>query len=347
MRTAIGLAVCAVMGSACGIEDVETADLAQDVVNHCPAWGCANSPDLIHLGIWEQNLDGLPDANGYSLQTSNGKAALYSGGLTYELRVSGGKITGFRRGVMTPTTISGAQLVGATMVVTLNGTPTMTISIANVHSGIPYPLGTGTYESYEMHYSTGILGKAPNLCNAPDEQVTRDAGLNLPPNDTVVFEGDRYNPTTMTTNTSATTADSRWFNFGCAGYTLSKLRLTRHTLSDGTSFDERQAMLKMYVADYCGTGKVVTVSGEPLRWRGGALMHDFLPTPDTLEARWAVNGAKCISTPRMTAHPDLEVFPDPAHIRDAVISNCPWLPVCSDTDIEHDQAALRISANPI
>ena len=51
----------------------------------------------------------------------------------------------------------------------------------------------------------------------------------------VVFEGDRIDAARQTMQL---TANDSWFNIGCAGHTLSKLRLTQNTIhgpADGRS----------------------------------------------------------------------------------------------------------------
>src|SRR6185295_14525694 len=93
------------------------------------------------------------------------------------------------------------------------------------------------------------------------------------------------------------------------GSTLAKLDLLGETIETQVdpfataSWKERQAMLKMLVADYCGTGESFTVQGAPLMWK-----TQTVPYPgetNVLEARWNEHGAMCIQTPRLDADADV------------------------------------------
>ena len=79
-----------------------------------------------------------------------------------------------------------------------------------------------------------------------------------------------------------------------------------HTFT--TTLAERQAMLKMFAADYCGDGTVFTVAGQPLNWaddHGTMKMTALMfspPQPLVLEARWNEKGAVCLNKPRVDVH---------------------------------------------
>src|SRR5262249_14182323 len=78
---------------------------------------------------------------------------------------------------------------------------------------------------------------------------------------------------------------------------------------------QRQAMVKMFAADYCNTGEAFTVDGHPLLYDDSK--HWFAPgsigvpavsvAPDgtlsppgsTMEALWTDHGALCVSQPRL------------------------------------------------
>jgi len=93
-------------------------------------------------------------------------------------------------------------------------------------------------------------------------------------------------------------AENDWFNIGCEGHTLSKLRLTRNTIHTAPSWKNVQAAFKMLSGDYCGTGRAFTVDGQPLVWQDRGGMR-FYQTPLELEARWDENGATCLDSPRL------------------------------------------------
>lgn len=97
-----------------------------------------------------------------------------------------------------------------------------------------------------------------------------------------------------------------------------------------TTIPERQTFLKMLVADYCGTGKVFTVAGQPLMWtddRGTMPLTSGVPR--TTEARWQPSGADCVNEPRVDEYPTedgMAEFPDGAEA--AIAAECTRPPRC-------------------
>jgi hypothetical protein len=164
----------------------------------------------------------------------------------------------------------------------------------------------------------------------------------------IAFTGDRYVPEQKTVTDAA--RGTPWFNLACAGTATAKMHLVRHTnagawtaatwhtgmdvLDPGAPFHtdvgQRQAMLKMYAADYCGGGTAFTVDGQPLLYDDAR--HWYVP-PDgvfrltensdgtlsppgaALEALWTPNGAMCVSALRLVSRsivPCLNTNPRPA-----------------------------------
>jgi hypothetical protein len=127
----------------------------------------------------------------------------------------------------------------------------------------------------------------------------------------LLFQGDRYDAQKKTV--SETGNGDSWFNVACAGSTVAKMHLIRHSWAasfDGvhiTTVDQRQALLKMFVADYCGNGHSWTTNGHPLRfdyaqpaWPSRTVPEYALSASDALEAVWSMRGAECIAQPRMS-----------------------------------------------
>jgi hypothetical protein len=129
----------------------------------------------------------------------------------------------------------------------------------------------------------------------------------------IAFAGDRYHAAEKTVE-DARPGDT-WFNLACAGTAPAKMHLMRHTNAGAgrdrtyaTTLDERNSMLKMFTADYCGTGQAFTVDGQPLLW--GDARHWYPDTPSSrldgtssvpessVEALWTAEGAACVNTPR-------------------------------------------------
>jgi hypothetical protein len=184
------------------------------------------------------------------------------------------------------------------------------------------------FESYELDWKPlGYIGHALPVCAQPnnDDILTMDRYHAL------VFEGERIDAARKTVGA---TLDARWFNIGCAGSTLAKLHLTGHTQaaeSDGfsTTIRERQTMLKMLSADYCGSGRAFTVGGQPLHWvddHGTMTVGLF---GNYTEADWTANGASCLDTPRVVANPtatSLAHFPDAATVAAEIYDACRGAP---------------------
>lgn len=348
----------------------------------CPQFACgANSPVLEVDGFHDFNLLSsaqespavtTPNDAGFSIAAVNHRATITSAkGLAYDLRVEDGHIVGRCR--TTPCTVlRGAALVGAKIPI-LREKDRFTIEIATVRQ-MTYFLGGGTTEAYTLRW-TPTDGQTTNLCDniqvlidnlaAQPGGSGQDGGkigkyqqlelMGMTVFETVVFEGDRIDAAKRTMSKDADT-DDNWFNIGCAGAALSKVHLTRNSVHSqlppatpppaGPRFwEQRQATLKMYSADYCGTGTAFTVAGQALVWKGDQ-MTDFWAPPLELEARWNEKGAICLAKPRML-HPTsalgASTFPD---ILNLVPQECS-IPACKNTNFVDYDGADRVSANPI
>lgn len=160
----------------------------------------------------------------------------------------------------------------------------------------------------------------------------------MPEHHALVFEGERLDLDALAI---APGINTRWFTIACAETALAKLHLTGHTHAAqaagfSSSVPERQTMLKLLTADYCGTGTSFTAAGQPLRWTDadGTLT---IPSSVTrvLEARWTPGGASCLNTPRVAAHPteaSLARFPD---VEQQIAEACPRPPPCGTWSAVH------------
>lgn len=295
--------------------EVKEGEVTQFLNSKCPAHICGmNSADLSDGGFfYDLNLDQLPNSHGYQLMSAK-KGSAY-----YDLSVSGGRITAtFSLGVVgSPQTLSGYSLAGLELRLkkTLsNGQPSYrTLIIQSVSRTTDYwakrvdggpELKIETYK-FLMQSDSGYNAL---LCQNGAEHIDPTSPIRaMPEHHALVFEGERIDVESLTI---APQLNTRWFNIGCAETALAKLHLTGHTKAayhhSGfvTSIAERQTMLKMLTADYCGTGNSFTVSGQPLRWtddRGTMTLSSGFPK--VLEARWTPNGAACLNTARADAHP--------------------------------------------
>ncbi len=292
---------------------VNEGEVTQLLNSKCPAHICGmNSGELSDGGFfYELNLDQLANSQGWSLMSAK-KGSAY-----YDLSVSGGRITAaFSLGVVgSPQTLSGYSLAGLEMrlkkILPSGAATYRTLIIQSVSRTTDYwaklPDGalTPKIETYKFHVDTDS-GWGAYLCQNGAADTTSPVRA-MPEHHALVFEGERIDVDSLTI---APRLNTRWFNIGCAETALAKLQLTGHTKAAYhhagfvTSIAERQTMLKMLAADYCGTGNSFTVSGQPLRWtddRGTMTLSAGFPKE--LEARWTPNGAACLNTPRADAHP--------------------------------------------
>lgn len=380
LMVAAALAGCAIEP----LEDEPRAAASQAVVNpgdQCPEFGCGMNSPMVNsswfhdgslVSAWPlHGATTMPNKDGLALEAVNGVAQLTQGGRRYALKIVDGRFLGVDCSVSPCATLQGAALVGASFGV-VRSDEHYRITIASVRQ-TPYFLGAGSasVEAYALQWSSAR--QAPtNLCNNVkllETMIAAEPGggegafatqelMGLRTYEAVVFEGDRID---ATQKTMSPTADDRWFNIGCAGHTLAKLRMTRNTLhGQATSapatatqaWQRRQATLKLLVSDVCGGGKALTVAGQRLIWQGDLMTYYGLPPKPELEARWTEAGATCLHVPRL-AHPSsalaATMFPD---IRAAIASACqaagrPVPPDCTRAPNPYDfDGALRVSANP-
>lgn len=324
------------------VEGPETEQFEQSIGEGCPPWACANSDEVLHYGMHDANLLGVPNAQNITLGTnSSGRAQIYSAsGVPYNLHIQQNRFVGLSPFWLPP--LQGNALVGATLRVLQGGVLIYTIRIDKVrtmmHPFHPYE----PVEVYRLMWFPPGGGIVKNVCNTSQFKPTREDLFGMAPDETLIFAGDRIDGQLKT---ASAYPDFTWFNFGCAAHTLAKMHLTRNTITTEHAPDwkGRQATLKMFVGDYCGTGRPFTVSGTPIRWKGGVL-DEYWPTPGDLEARWTEQGARCLATPRLVANPS----PDfPGDVMSMIFHQCPTLAVCANLDISAFDGTLRVTANPL
>ncbi|MCA9652173.1 MAG: hypothetical protein KC501_19825 [Myxococcales bacterium] len=121
-----------------------------------------------------------------------------------------------------------------------------------------------------------------------------------------------------------------WVTMACGGHAVAKLKFLGHDPNDGygSSWEQRQAALKMITADYCGTGQSFTQLGQPLMWVDE--LDNFpasaLPYLGQVEARWSEEGALCLDEPRLVSRADVEdVCSIPTCDGDTDLGGARWL----------------------
>jgi len=299
------------------------------VGTHCPDWGCgANSPTLVD-GVAFDELDaaGAPDRDGIQIVSAfqgSVPVMLHVDRHTLSATATDGSGKGFTHGA----------LVGT--IVTLK------------KAGVVYGIRIDSVDENSLKFWAGDTSEVVPfyriLVRAPGEQEFKNPVCRANVASTekiwvgvehsaIAFAGDRYEPA------QKLVADENraktWFNLACAGSATAKLHLMRHTNAGAwtaatwqpgsdvrapsapfhTDVLQRQAMLKMFAADYCGTGQPFTVDGQPLLyedsrhwfapWTIGvdalsvAADGTVSPPGSTMEALWTDQRALCVSWPRL------------------------------------------------
>lgn len=286
----------------------ELADVEQAL--GCPEWMChSNSPLVDNYGFHDLNIRGVPNSTGFSLGT-----AVDANGTPIRISVGGGQLRGrYANG----TWIAGSALAGSKIDINQRTGGAYQLLIQFVSESPLWAQGQQQWvPTYLIKWSILGTNRWTNLCPKPD----KDLGMNA--YYSVLFEGDRVDAKSKTIEPAA---DTDWFNIGCAGSTLAKMYLTGHTYASkahgfATTVEQRQTMLKMLSADYCGGGKPFTVAGVPLDWADENGWMRYASATSTLEARWTDRGAACLNVPRVEAsqHPaGLAEFPDLARAIEA------------------------------
>jgi hypothetical protein len=150
----------------------------------------------------------------------------------------------------------------------------------------------------------------------------------------LVLQGESYSQAA----TVAHTGDN-WFNIGCAGSGVAKLRLLGFDpMRKKEATGERQATLKMITAKYCGS-RSWTRDGTVLVFvqQGGGTSGPPLPKPDggdtvigPIETRWGPEGALCISHSRLWSVGSKCAKENEAAFIERVRSDC-HIPACDET----------------
>jgi hypothetical protein len=360
--SALAVVLCA--GCMAGnVDEPQTSNVRQLVGGPddgtCDEFMCGtNSPQIAEFGFWELNL---PTDLKPSLPNNVGMQVIgfLKDGKLYLPAVSEGRLTATRNTI----TLAGSELVGGGLYLA-NGKRSFLLKITEVGSVASWAQSSSgppvVLESYKLDWTALVNGAETEFYNMCPHPPTRDDTMGMTGPlafHTLLFEGDRIDARQKLD----TDVDVSWVNLGCAGSALAKLALTGHTEASlnakafKTTLAERQTMLKMLTADYCGDGTPFTVPGQPLNWRddAGTMQLTALitqpPQPLALEARWTEKGAACLDSPRVDVHwTDLgdEVFG--ANVYQQVKDHCAGSmpPPCADGSFDLDGYHLLTATVP-
>jgi ADYC domain len=350
--------------AACVVEEPEELATTSQAVRgeDCDKLVCGtNSPELTNGFFHELNLDGHPNAEGYSI------TALVKNGSYYKMNVVNGKISATMTmgHVGAPTYLAGDALEGSYIRlkrVVAGETTYRRITISSVARSTDYfaiPMDgdpTPNVETYLFVYGNDA-SPPPNVPQM-SAYVCADGALLHPTNSSVdpmpwrhalVFEGDRIDARNLRVDD---TIDSRWFNIGCAETALAKLHLNGMTqASRAAGFAStslmRQAFLKMITGDYCdrGSAYLFTVPGQHVHYRD---ILDTMTLPEgrhRLEARWNADGAYCLNIPRLEENPSTAGTETWPHLDASITMACNGSPPPPCVGSSNDW--LFLSYNPI
>jgi hypothetical protein len=290
---AIGAMVIALAGCASGPDDIASTTAALK----CEEIICGGNA---LLAVYELDSSGATRSNG-------AKLLKYEAADGTELRVTVKGDRLFAR-TLAGNTLGGDELLNSVMTIDVSGTPDgdgkFLLRLVKVSSDPAKfwvaPAAITTYRFVVMNENDPTTGWV-DFCNVPVDDPSLSGHA-------LVYHGDRYDADKKRVYDSSAPGDP-WFNIICIGTAASKLHLLRHTQAGSTTthktaLTDRTAMLKLLAADYCGTGRSFTVTGQPLQYKDRfgwypaiePSFHD--PTKIKMEAYFTENGATCLTEPR-------------------------------------------------
>ena len=278
----------------------------------CPTWGCTgNSPTVGPYAFHDLYLDGRPNSAGIRVD----RVHLANNGP--QVRVSFGKGSQIVAEDFSNNQYSGTQLDGLTFTLSApGGHYLMIINRVTPQASSPTRMWLGPperVETYEVLWADYNLPTRthPVCANPPGHEVAPGGG-NAWPNafEAIFFTGDQYDGEKKVIVAEGFENTEGLLNMACAGSALGKAFLTGNTLASfelgapppgapPPTLAEKQAVLKMYVGDFCGEGLTFTQPGTPLHWEDRAGRLELDGTEIGFESFWNEEGATCLTTHRI------------------------------------------------
>jgi hypothetical protein len=364
------LAACGAPDGPCGDEDCESIASSKVV---CESFGCGGnariSGSIIHelkvphprQGAVTAGMTSEPNEQGLFIQgfrSGAGAAHRLPIGTSMDLDVEGDRLLGRLAG---QPAVEGAELEGATIDLLSSSGYSVPVHIewtGETDFWVSAPAGPARTSVYKLTtmLPTGILGSICDELPAVSGTISVDDDID-PAELAVVFEGDRYNSHSGIIEIPGKTG---WFNIACVGTALAKMHLLRHTSAgngstSSPSWEQRQAMLRLLSADYCGDGDAYARNGTPLlfedqdgRFRPNAPSGNIESL--NVEAIWTAAGALCLDDPR-----SWDTWRSHAELRAHIVAACQDSPVetlrrtiprCTAGQLASWRSLGPISANP-
>ncbi len=339
MRASILVCVAGLGG--CVADELGESTVTAEAGSRCPDFACGeNSPVPGPFRLPEFNTKGLPNTFGIIYKEFR------VGGQLYDLAAINDRLVGYYPGTTT-IAVQHQALAGGQIVFAHPGEPdsglspgTFTVTINHV-TAVGQTFWVAPYtpvETYELLYEGASATPRTPLCKRPPtEDLDEEGRIIINRFESIFFTGDRYNSQTKTVFSSTPVLAPRvfanWINVACAGSVTAKLHLNRHTTASqataatgySTTHAQRQAMLKMYAGDFCGSGNSYTVAGTPIHWENGLGQHSPYVNQKSWESLWDSHGAKCLDLHRLSSSTD----PDLRELGKLVLQECPTLPKCN------------------
>lgn len=204
----------------------------------------------------------------------------------------------------------GSALVGFELVFENAAKTQLFVEIANYKKVADWTPAQQGVDTYALAYFDPTTGEGPfNVC----------PGLDLDHTSTLIIRDETYND-----DATVNPGKTDYATFACRGHAIAKMKLLGKAPNDGygSDWEDRQATLKMITADYCGIGESFTVAGTHLFLHDEDKINpqDGSEDPNRIEAKWDMNGAICLNTPRAVTVAEVK-------------NHCALPPAC-DTDLD-------------
>jgi hypothetical protein len=306
----LALLAAGLLAACSAIDDVETSTSAQELVRDgCPVYGCGTNSPTVGDGLVFDELDptgATPNRGGLYFS-----GAIAADGTPVKLRVV--------RHALEAYALDGTGRVFRNYGL-INTVVTLKHPIKGLYQfrieglskqGVRF-WARWAWDSDELVPFYQLKARR-GLTNKFDEHVCVNDVLSTDPlwtgleHSATFFQWDHYDVDTH--EVTERSPGDPVFNIACAATAPAKMHLLRHTRagsmrSDGsiaydTTVEQRQAILRMLTADYCGDGRSFTVHGHPLVYVDANDWYHPTTTYSSLEAIWGPDGAVCLDDPRM------------------------------------------------
>ena len=279
-------------------------DLESDAIGQrsdastCPIWACGtNSAEVNDIPIGE--LHQFPGENHGLANSWGARLAGFRGpggedGYTLDMR------RGTLRAVKGAITLSGAGLIGSIITIDTGTGDMVDVTVAEFQRVPSWTTSGFWVDQFVFTAVDPQDGIHRSICTDATDTSSASAWA-------VITSAERYSWADKAVLASGA-AGLGWNTIACHGNSLYKMKMTGYEADAQinnphvSDVEARQTTLKMFTADYCGTGESFTEDGTDLRWYNAAGWADSNDGAITaFEAYWNADGALCLDTPRLGA----------------------------------------------